>query len=188
MSYLIYFSVSENDVQMDSLENKTIAVSLAEHNISSDADDGDEMSLEDDTLKKKPNIKDPLVRKMVMEVIFGSKKPEENIVENYSYNSSESGAQDKPDNHRPIRSRIAPVQKDFLYDLKNIAKLNSMANPHLEENKYLAKVTSSRQVSHKSNHVNQNTGMEQSLNIVSEGPSSPKIPTSVENIKVSFEK
>ncbi|XP_029039216.1 LOW QUALITY PROTEIN: zinc finger protein 800 [Osmia bicornis bicornis] len=89
--------------------------------------------------KEQNNLLDPDVRKMVMEVIFGppemdstkqvDKKEElESIKDNETAQSScsdlKEGDNMSMQNHskpqRPIRNKIKPLNKDFIYDLKDV--------------------------------------------------------------------
>lgn len=71
----------------------------------------------------KPNIQDPQVRDMVMEVIFGISKEDPKDIPN----SPESGSSEQLDsnlieNNRPMRSHVKPIQKDFVYEYNFVTK------------------------------------------------------------------
>lgn len=71
----------------------------------------------------KPNIQDPHVRDMVMEVIFGSTKEDPKDIPNSPESClSEQSDSNLLENNRPMRSHVKPIQKDFLYEYNFVTK------------------------------------------------------------------
>ncbi|XP_078041669.1 zinc finger protein 800 isoform X2 [Augochlora pura] len=97
---------------------------------------------------------DPELRKMVMEVIFGSSetnstKQIEKVKSPTSFDSKESDIvclSDNPRPQRPTRNKIKPLNKDFIYDLKEVTlrKDSLIVKPF---GKILTKRTSSQEES-----------------------------------------
>ncbi|XP_033322319.2 zinc finger protein 800 isoform X1 [Megalopta genalis] len=102
-----------------------------------------------------PHELDPELRKMVMEVIFGSSETNstKQVVEKEksptSFDAKESEIvclSDNPRPQRPTRNKIKPLNKDFIYDLKEVTlrKESLIVKPF---GKILAKRTSSQEES-----------------------------------------